>query len=230
MVAEQVKEKPILFMASMVNAILQGKKTQTRRPVNFKKLVKGVNVRRGRLFYSTAFNSWAIEGSEDADLVLVKCPYGEVGGKLWVRETWGVGTRPDPNAGWVEGIEYRADEEYLETDSQILPLRVIDVMDLPEGVELDSYSSGKWRPSIFMPRWASRLTLEVLDVSIQRLQDISEEDAIAEGFEQYENDIPGGMEFFTATTAFEQAWKSKYGAESWEANPWVWVVKFKKLA
>jgi hypothetical protein len=94
-----------------------------------------------------------------------------------VRETWGVGTRPCPHEGWRDGIEYRADE-HCTPEGDLFPLHSVVP---PDGVELDDYNNGKWKPSIHMPRWASRITLEVTGVRVERVKSLSDDDAIAEG-------------------------------------------------
>ena len=177
-------ERPILFSAPMVRAILAGTKTQTRRMVNAK---------------------WS-----------ARCPYGQPGDRLWVRETWQavngndrarhIVTHPRPDRGWLE---------YAATPR----------LDEP---------AYKWRPSIFMPRWASRITLEVTGVRVQRLHDISEADARAEGidFDPGEGGtfhVAGlaGCGSDSAVDAYRKLWEAINGLRSWAANPWVWVVEFK---
>ncbi len=130
-------------------------------------------------------------------------PYGKPGDRLWVRETWQavsgndrarhIMTHPRPDRGWLEyAATPRADEPAY-----------------------------KWRPSIHMPRWASRITLEVTGVRVERLQDISEADAISEG-----TPFPcGGW-----VGGYQKLWESIHGPGSWEANPWVWVVEFKRVS
>jgi hypothetical protein len=130
----------------------------------------------------------------------VKCPYGLPGDRLWVRETWGpriTNGEPDPRQQYVK---YRAD----------------DVDDSPCDENDWHEWEDRWRPSIHMPRWASRITLEVTGVRIERLQDISEADARAEGV--------------VDTLAFEELWDSINGSGAWDANPWCWCISFKPLA
>ena len=205
-----MKERPIIFNAPMVKAILEGRKTQTRRIVT----VKNKN----------------------------SCPYGQPGDRLWVRETWGVGSRPDPLGGY-EGIEYRADEFYLEDSDDLPCLRVTP----PPDVCLLDYDSG-WMPSIHMPRWASRITLEVTGVRVERLQDIPGDDIFHEGIQRLENhswhatgSIPlgtyRGLDEWTDKVnywvdprdAYKALWDSINGPGAWEKNPWVWVIEFKRV-
>ena len=185
-----MKERPILFSAPMVRAILSGAKTQTRRVVKDKHDVA------------------ALDFGER-----VRCPYGAPGDRLWVRATW----RPDFMRPSQRRAFYRADV-------------------------VEEAVTKAWRPSIHMPRWASRITLEVTGVRVERLHDITPSDAIAEGVERgpepleymagtagwkdYER--PGRCEANPASS-FASLWRSINGAKSWAANPWVWVVEFKRV-
>lgn len=194
--------------AESVRAILEGRKTQTRRVI--KPSVNGCTVG-----VYTAGNPPIVadvvnvdeDGDPDEDIL---CPYGKVGDRLWVRETWGTGCRPHPYLGWVDGIEYKADEAYLD-GIESLPLNVIDDQDL------DKYSDG-WHSPMFMPRWASRITLEITDIRVERVQDITEADAIAEG-----------VESFNAVASYSYLWNSLNAKRGypWEKNPRVWVLTFK---
>ena len=194
-------EKPILFSAPMVRAILEGKKTQTRRVVKPTQSTPRVAPLR--------MEPWLIDGEQETDdhglpcwagyhpdypgeAKWFSCPYGGVGDHLWVRETWNcIDTgRLTQRQDWVR---YRA------TDGE------------------EMY----WRPSIHMPRWASRLTLEITGVRVERVQDITHDDAVAEGCYEVEGRSWGRL-------GFSQLWDSinaKRGY-SWEANPWVWCVGF----
>ena len=168
------------------------------------------------------------KGHYDKD-VSVKCPYGQIGDVLWVRETWGVGTRPHPFHGWIDGFEYKADEIYLD-EYDDLPLYPVD------GYDFSKHNSGKWKPSIFMPREACRIKLEVTNIRVERLGDITEEDAMREGIRKkyfVDNGIssPESMEEFANqkyhTKGFKHLWQSING--NWNPDQWVWVIEFKKL-
>lgn len=210
-----MKERPILFSGPMVRAILNGTKTQTRRVVKCPVWTGGVDVIE-RPRHTHVYGTVATP---------IPCPYGLPGDRLWVRETWTEVAGPcrdeDPEEFRRQrvGVVYRADS----------PSDILD---------------GTWKPSIHMPRWASRLTLEVTGVRVERLQDISEADALAEGVQKdWFNDggeSPGRYLYFTAQTlegcghdsgvkAYRELWESINGPGSWEANPWVWVVKFRKV-
>lgn len=192
-----MKERPILFSAPMVRALLAGTKTQTRRVF---KLPRGCSwyealggEAAGQIQDDEGPGWWHVEEQ--------RCPYGQPGDRLWVRESF----CEDPLSF---GALYRADGEL---DEQALN------------------AGGKWRPSIHMPRWASRITLEVSGVRVERLQDINEADCIAEGCTGGHGSIPGYGYNATPLEHYHWLWNSINGPVSWEANPWVWVVEFKRL-
>lgn len=180
------RAKPILFSGPMVVAILDGRKTQTRRV--------------GREL-----------GHEDMG------PYGSAGAKLWVRETWACNLADHPPDGYPL-IHYRADGLSYHTDG----IRVE-----PRPSYHDVYA-GPWRPSIFMPRWASRATLVIADVRLERLQDISNNDAEREGFAGWK-DPAGESRDVEPWEEFRDMWQKINGSRApWESNPWVWVVAFSR--
>lgn len=203
-------ERPILFSAPMVRAILDGTKTQTRR------IAKGV------------VTVHAVTGEPLAKLdsagPRVPCPYGQPGDRLWVRETHAI--VPRTAYAHSEGVQQtlRQDDHY-EHDAAIYR----------EGWTR-SNGGFSWRPSIHMPRWASRITLEVTSVRVERLQDISEADARAEGIDYDPGE--GGVFHVSglagccseaATGSYRKLWEQINGPESWATNPWVWVVEFKRI-
>ena len=204
-------DRPILFSGPMVRAILDGSKTQTRRVV------------KPQPASGARSSPFVPSGIEDGHGRAIVCPYGAPGDRLWVRETWqscGTGPYEDGCA-----IRYRADD-------------TIRVQRFDPGADGPAPAPTKaWRPSIHMPRWASRLTLEVLGVRVERLQAITEEDARAEGTPR--NDIgrflppyPNTAGWMHALDAFPGWWDAFNGRRpgcSWEANPWVWVVSFRRL-
>lgn len=215
-------DKPILFSGPMVRALLEGRKTQTRcvlkpQPPKGADLVGLYGPGLTAVFDTDKGADWTQR--------LRFIP----GDRLWVREAFGYGQRPDPFEGCVDGIEYRADEAYLQ-EHDFLPLYRPKT---PEGFCYGEVSTPGWRPSIHMPRWASRLTLLVTDVRVQRLQDISEEDAIAEGIDW---DDGHGRLHATARIAFANLWDSINGNSkdkdgnrlpcAWGDNPWVVAVTF----
>jgi hypothetical protein len=226
-----MKERPILFSAPMVRALLDGSKTQTRRII--KKQPKGKLMQFVHLL-RRGWHAW-YDGEDQ-----VNCPYGQPGDRLWVRETWRIGA-------WNEdeeqiAVDYMADG-YARKEWLDVPLDERDLFSrlwkqstddaIKAGIKRDFFDEYHWepgqspcriRPSIFMPRWASRITLEVVDVRVERLQDISEADAWAEGCLGYDDDVTGGQSGYGE---YAQLWESINGKGSWDANPWVWVIEFK---
>jgi hypothetical protein len=220
-----MKERPILFSGPMVRAILAGTKTQTRRVVTHewthgfekkRKFVRASDAKDDFVAFSEPYTSI---GGEPVwfyswgNCRWLRCPHGMPGQKLWVRETWayerdGTGCPDDT------GILYRATDPGWD----------------------DEETGLRWRPSIFMPRSASRILLEITDVRVERLQEISEADARSEGITDggclnCGNSEPCGCPDPSpdARDAFAWLWQSINGSHSWHANPWVWVVSFKRL-
>ncbi|WP_394650391.1 hypothetical protein [uncultured Deinococcus sp.] len=200
-------ERPILFSGPMIHALLDGSKTQTRRVVKLPKWI--ASEEHGQAMQALAKHPAGVSMRGPCDgLRTFLCPYGKVGDRLWVRETWNfsdASTLSEPKA------IYRAGDER-------------------------SISDPNWRPSIFMPRWASRILLEITDVRVERLQAISEKDARAEGaaaeFEVNVAEFVHGRKLPASThyLGFKHLWKEINGRESWDANPWVWAVSFRLIA
>ena len=200
-----MKEHPILFSAPMVRALLAGTKTQTRRVV--KPTPEWIE------------KSGVLSLKGRVGLPHVLCPYGQPGDWLWVRETWqhldNVGQRAHeflPHQKHSRHCFFLADE----SDSTTKPL------------------SGRWRPSIHMPRWASRITLDITGVRVARLQDICEEDAISEGVGQdtdgwFDYQMPSTQACLNARASYRTLWESINGPGTWDASPWVWAVEFKRM-
>ena len=203
------RERPILFSGPMVRAILDGSKTQTRRII---KNSGDMEFDNNDPYFGPYWKPYAVDGATGKD-TKVHCPYGYPGDRLWVRETWaperdGTGCPDDT------GILYRATDPGWDDENTGL----------------------RWRPSIFMPRAASRILLEVTDVRVQRLQDISEDDARAEGIDRGAADAVLMMaeamnqrEPTPFASAFSTAWELINGAGSWDASPWVWALTFRRL-
>lgn len=200
-------DKPILFSTPMAQAILEGRKTQTRRVVKKSALD----------LLEAGFTPNYVASDGNAEL----CPFGKVGGKLWVRETWLY------NDSIEEPYAYKADYN-------------------AEGM---ARHKGSWKPSIFMPKEACRLWLEIQEIGVERLQAISEEDARSEGVDSYKSEVVGtrykdyiadasgygdpAVDYPTVSSpieSFKTLWESINGKDSWALNPWVWVVKFKMTA
>lgn len=243
-----MKERGMIFNREMVRSIIDGRKTQTRRimaiqpehsELGLRRVIDSKNGRdNGKYFWSQSGACGLKMRSK-----VFGCPYGEVGDRIWVRETWGVVSHeldddgriqpwtPDRPAtaihempfgnGYYSGHAiYAADGEFTWGDD-------------------DGYEDGRscWKPSIHMPRWASRILLEITDVRVERLNGISEAEAQAEGIDMEaladsqdcydciaDHNMTGRP---TAKGAFKYLWESIYGEENWQANPWVWVIEFK---
>ena len=212
------KEHPILFRPELVRKILGGKKTQTRRPLGLlpfgaPSVITPHELDDGRFGFF-----------DDADVTYV-CKFGRPGDVLWVRETW----------QQVYPLGARDRLASAET-----PVKGNSKYRLLYAATLDEEEPPRWRPSIHMPRWACRLFLEITDVRVERVQDISEADAVAEGMEpwvecyaahplkpQSKPRFIGAKHKATCREAFEQAWDATYPG-SWERNDWVWVISFRR--
>ncbi|PJG67804.1 hypothetical protein [Acinetobacter seifertii] len=234
-----MKERPILFNAAMVQSILKGRKTQTRRIVKAKKgadcpdyMWVDEYALKDVIEWREQNNRW-FGCKEYRTLAFSDCPYGQIGDRLWVRETFCYAWNEDDHICDKDGnpvwdakdahIYYAASETNVE---------------------------GKWIPSIHMPRHASRILLEITKIRVERLNDISEEDSIAEGVEsvviQDNISVEGGWTRAdrdmwkgyknkerayrdTAKDSFTSLWQEINGSDSWTQNPWVWVVEFKDI-
>lgn len=244
-----MKERPIIFSAPMVQALLAGRKTQTRRAVK----------PQPKLNFSVASLAFAADGG------IPECPYGKLGDRLWVKEKytahWGgepMGDGARLSHRQIVGAQVRQSNGSYVTSTEADPIRVWYAAsgDKP-------YPHSRWHSPIHCPRWASRITLEIEDVRVQRVQDISEADAKSEGvdgeaalicsegcrhrdregdhLEEWEEDGDWGRICPECgerlwnhpldecnRQAFRDLWESINGTGSWEANPWVWVLTFKR--
>ncbi len=204
---EAVKARPILFSAPMVRALIEGRKSQTRRIVK----PLGNHWRHDPPeFDEEGRQTWSGERYIDVDA----CPYGQPGDLLYVRETWGVITGKYSQR-WPAGTTaYRADHGVTHGGQE--------------------YDLMRWRPSIHMPRWASRLTLRIKAVRVERLQEISEADALAEGLTKWphKGDFAYGFDggwpdgYATHTGAFNALLHKVGRGEAWDRNAWTWVIEF----
>jgi len=218
-----MKERPIVMTGSSVRAILEDQKLQTRRVMKpqpyfshdnwwFEKKGMVYALPNGKEFCTPALGIWDV------------CPYGRAGDRLWVKETWRVvntfdGLRPSEiSSQFAEGRTASVWYKY--------PVWMCN------DKEYEKKFQGRWRSARFMPRWASRILLEITDIRVERVQDITEQDAIAEGFEKsyYYKPLSSSREVLNyARDSFGEGWDSineKRGF-GWDVNPWVWVIEFK---
>lgn len=243
----KIKERPILFSGPMVRALLDGRKTQTRRIVKPQPECYSHDDWPSYPAFCASFND---DGSICCGVCMgpqqrltrksvtgIRNPYGKPGDRLWVRETVAIREDVDPKEDLAKALHY-------------IHYRANYKGDLRD----EWHTYGGWKPSIFMPRWASRITLEVIEVRVQRLQDISDEDCIAEGIEpnwsgdltkgwnglggegwtpecgwwHYLNSIDGEPAY-TPRESYQSLWESINGEGSWAANAWVWAISFKRI-
>ncbi len=202
-----MRERPILFSGSMVEAILDGRKTQTRRVIHPQP--------DECIWFDVQPTPYRhVINPQQPNVVhknIIKCPYGKVGDSLWVRETWCLDIEdpyviPKTQPLGVE-IFYRADGEILMGDQ---------------------ICTSVWKPPIFMPRWASRITLEITNIRVERVKDISARDVIAEGVWDKTHTL-GDLNW-------QREWIEKWNAVNkkrgydWDSNPWVWVLEFRQAS
>lgn len=194
-----MKERPIIFQPANIRSLLAGTKTQTRR------VCKPAEAQGLSYVVDCRDGTW---GNEEGDEPAFQCPYGKPGDRLWVREShWWFKDEHDHETGYfpppltVDDVEYRADGD-------------------------DGRKA--WRPSIHMPRWASRILLEITEIRVQRLLDIGEADCLAEGAPGGHGVIPGYAYAATPFEHYRAVWEQINGAGSWDANPWVWAVTFRR--
>lgn len=245
-----MKERPIIFSAPMVRALLAGTKTQTRRIVKHQGILDHPAGKGFKVILLGNKEAWLNSRPDHPQHITKFCPYGQPGDRLWVRETWtetinieGIPDWPDRPCTLVDDdpsdvVIYRADGEWEWLDD--------------EGGSTDKTN---WKSPLFMPRWASRILLELTAVRVERLQDISEEDAKADGIspnwtrydlkgwipEEHgymphdtddEGRVPGVDiydDFWTAKRCYQRLWESINGPGSWKVNPWVWVISFRRV-
>lgn len=223
-----MSEKPILFSAPMVRAILDGSKNQTRRIMKPQADDDG-HVTVGEI--GTSLGVAYLRGERGGQCLRVPCPYGFPGSRLWVRETCRAEELPSGlDSPETLGVRYLADDCFIpigntpESGDVWLDLRYY-------GKRASPVAPVKTVPAIHMPRWASRITLEITGIRVERLQDISESDALAEGAYQWwgELDDDAASKINGHRNAYRALWESINGPGSWAANPCVWVVEFRRM-
>lgn len=207
----KIIERGMIFYSEMVRAILDGRKTQTRR------IIKDCTVGRDPIskFIQIGKKFIGCYPEDVPELIRECCPYGVPGDRIWVRETWAEAGASAPDLKL-----YRANyPAHVPTHYENVP-PAEDV---------------RWTPSIHMPRWASRILLEITDVRVEQLKSISEEEARSEGVAQLREGFwkhyqPGWTQHqLSARASFATLWESIYGFGEWDRNPWVWVIEFKRI-
>jgi hypothetical protein len=241
-----MKERPILFSGPMACAILEGRKSQTRRAIdpqpdipNWMNWIE-MEPKNGLARFRKVAPDWPDDSRDD-----IYCRYGQTGDRLWVRETWRLS--PDACEGWPTDakpcpgfIDYRSDNSSLERFA-------------PDFAAIERLTTGRdpdwdwdnppyaWKSPIHMPRWASRITLEITGIRVERLQNISATDAIAEGIDcPWTPGHPADLDLWRrypswvpqAIMKYQNLWDSINAdhGHSWKSNPWVWVIEFRRIS
>lgn len=223
-----MKERGMIFNGEMVRAILDGRKTQTRRIM--KNQPAGDSPDTPALIRNVdgGFQWYGHYGESS----IFNCPFGAIGDRIWVRETFQGPLVPEDELSEFLG------ENPDKFESPAYCEYAADGGPRPEYVDADDNTRHGWRPAIHMPRWASRITLEITNVGVQRLQSISQNDAAREGLIRLpatgryclnQGDQYFGGASHDAREVFSWLWESIYGEVSWQENPWVWVIEFKRI-
>lgn len=212
MTAAAVKERPILFSAPMVRAILDGRKTQTRRLCKplLQSFPYASRAKNGLFTFwhrADPNGKWFEDCTDPFD-----CPYGVPGERLWVREAW------------QQVYEIDGGKKIMPTPAEVSYGQLMYAADCPDGVH-----PPRWRQSIHMPRWASRITLELVDVRVQRLTSMSWVDAVAEGIKDPRRSALRTHPETGCVEQFATLWDSINGPGSWASNPWVWALTFRRI-
>ena len=217
-------ERGMIFNSEMVRAILDGRKIQTHR------IIKDCTVGRDPIskFIQIGKKFIGCYPEDVPELIRECCPYGVPGDRIWVRETF-------------QGplFDFEQMEAYQEDSSKFKKpefcVYKADGKPAPEFFDADDNLHCGWRPSIHMPRWASRITLEITGVRVEQLKSISEEEARSEGVARLREGFwkhyqPGWTQHqLSARGSFATLWDSIYGSGEWDRNPWVWVLEFKRI-
>lgn len=209
----KITERGMIFNAEMVRALLSGRKTQTRRIIKPQPEATLSGSLSGK-WLSRPLNGLLLPKIED---IAIHCPFGVVGDRIWVRETF-----QGPLFDYDLMDSYCKDPTPFEKPE--FCVYKADGVPAPEFYDADDELHCCWRPSIHMPRWASRILLEITNVWVERLKSISDGDAIREGCSTA--DMKSGD---CVADVFARLWASIYGDESWNSNPWVWVIEFKRI-
>ena len=257
-------ERPIIFSGEMVRAILDGRKTKTRRPITHVKKILGGAVTEFQESDTPGYDfimrdkrkCWNDLRKED---LLRRCPFGQVGDRLWVRETFCLEhqVERDDLPPFDDGRPIRWEFAGMESDPEGADMwvqphyRATDPTPELAYEDSDGEPTVRWKPSIHMPRWASRITLEITEIRVERVQEITEKEAKAEGARKFTN-LPPDPSLYpygneprwsmeepksvreclgSARYAFANLWERLYAKKGlgWYANPWVWVLTFRRV-
>ncbi|EMT6385338.1 hypothetical protein WMR60_003936 [Providencia rettgeri] len=224
-----MKERGIIFNTEMVRAILDGRKTQTRRALTSKNYLK--------ITKASGCGEFHPENLGDKDTQEFYCqhsPFGQIGDRLWVRETYSLlGNEDACPIDWNDNIvNDKTEAARIYRASCVQKSGDYGLWSIPDEADWKPHTEemkfeGSWTPSIHMPRWASRITLEITDVRVERLQEASDDDFKAEGY-PLERELTGGST--DAFCWFRHLWDSVSKPDcNYESNPWVWVIEFKRV-
>ena len=230
-----MKERPILFNGEMVRAILEGRKTQTRRVIK-----PQPDPLDEEFWFVDGYGWWGVcrknpETGHPSRGDVFQCPYGQPGDRLWVRETFIIEHNynlGDYDPPFQDGRPVKYHDADIDTDPYWEQPHYRATDPKPDFyLDGDEDPGCQWKPSIHMPRGASRITLEITDVRVERVQDISEDDARAEGLQDWYSkaNVKSLAPYMLNMDRFHDAWDSinaKRG-HSWDSNPWVWAISFK---
>jgi hypothetical protein len=238
--AVAVRERPILFRAAMVQAVMDGRKTKTRRIAKPVRRFEHYSIPKYGMPYAADPGSvWWHSAETERVGCLQECPYGKPGDRLWVKETFSVTCRevyPCPTA-WYRADFAEFDDPARNQREHTCPEEYRDDTSVKFGMWADCFACDlirghkfRWKPSIFMSRRDSRITLEITDVRVERLQDISEVDAQSEGVEACTAGTSEDGPVKTYRTGFVRIWRDINGPDSWSQNPPVRVISFQRVA
>lgn len=245
-----IKSRPIPFSAPMIRALLEGRKTQTRRivkpqPLGFADTDQIAGWESGNTaLRGTKGNYHLVKLHESANRMLscqgiprdvdYFCPYGKPGDRLWLRENFRLPKSLNAMnctqvAERMLDLGYTAPWAPIRYESDGATINATERTNSPHSLWGGDW--GRLRVARFMPRWASRITLEITDVRVEHVQEISEEDAEAEGIRRTEGGWWAGPRdnYMVPSAAYRELWDSINGAGSWSSNPWVWVITFKRV-
>lgn len=223
-----MKERPVLMHAKSINGILEGRKTQTRRIVKPRPDVPWK--------ISPIDDEWLVEGWPKQERAMqnfgrahrIRCPYGKPGDQLWVRETFAISSVDGCLVSIARKERMPEGKTLADTDGGLDQTYLENLDEVRTAERLYDPFLERWRPSIFMPRWACRLTLEIINIRVERVQSISEEDCFAEGV-RILDEIAPYKDCPNYRIHFHELWDETNGKGAWQKNDWCWVLSFKRV-